>query len=61
LGKHPLDHTACASPTRHKKYRQGSRTCGGKTASAPPSQCAPRSPRREGKPSRLMEPQGCSA
>jgi hypothetical protein len=25
LGAHPLDHTARASPTRHAKYRHGSR------------------------------------
>jgi len=33
LGAQPLDHTACASPTRHEKYRQGSRTLGGSIAS----------------------------
>jgi hypothetical protein len=26
LGTRPLDHTACASPTRQAKYRRGSRT-----------------------------------
>jgi hypothetical protein len=26
LGAYPLGHTACASPTRHEKYRHGSIT-----------------------------------